>query len=326
MKKIILQFILSFFFSSLVLFCYATNGEPGVTDPGLTPTPGKVNQEATLSFNFLNGSQAIPNGAQVGITVGLYKMAFVLDNNGAPIITGPNYFTWTIDINGQLKGTQNKGIGALQNVPITIKVKYTVSSTQAESGTVNGNGALVNIQQGATNNSTKDDDMVSIYTYTDGVLAVNFGSIKSSFIGNKLLVNWESLKEENNKEFIIEASKDGENFVEIARVASLAKDGNSTEAIHYSYAAPWNEVAVKFGFPLAIVLMLTSVVLMFIASKKRKTVLLPLIVLSLSFIVYSCNKKDKEEQAKPENVFVRVGQVDKSQNISYSAASKAVSQ
>lgn len=160
-------------------------------------------------------------------------------------------------------------------------------------------------------------------------LPVAFGAVQALFKGNDLVVNWETASENNNKEFVIEASKDGENYKEIGRVASQAAEGSSAVALKYSFTRPWQDVAGMLGFPIGIAVLVMSVALMAFVSKKRRMLLIPFMVLSIATIAYSCKKEAKEAPratTEKANVFVRVGQVDKSAVVSYSSAAKVVNQ
>ncbi|TXH23227.1 MAG: hypothetical protein E6Q95_00590 [Chitinophagaceae bacterium] len=332
MKKIM-------FFLILVLVANISfAGDVVVNSPTMNAgQPAKKNQIITLGFKFTAIDYAIsPSGFDpTKITISLRKLNPMY--GGSLNVTCPSYFTASFIAgtgtgDGTIVLTHNytAEIPGDQAINISFTAKVTDETSNPLDALTQGQGMNINIVPGSSvvENPSTVNDNTKVFGYTDGVLAVNFGDVTASFVGNDLNVNWSSLKEVNNKEFVIEASKDGKEFVELARVASKATDGNSNETIQYSYKTPWNEVAVKFGFPVAIMVLITSMLLMFVLKNRYKKVLLPIMVLAISVIAYSCNKKDKDtELTKAGDIYVRVGQVEKNAStINYSAAFKAVNQ
>lgn len=73
----------------------------------------------------------------------------------------------------------------------------------------------------------------------ENALSVDFGNISASVKNGQLQVNWQTLAETNNKEFIVEASADGKFFKKIGTTPSLAKEGNSTIVINVSFGCSY---------------------------------------------------------------------------------------
>lgn len=325
MKRVFLHFLTGLLLSAAPMFSNAQN--PGVADPRIDPNPGKVGQTATLSFKYTNSNAAIINGLGAGVTVQLNDMEFVLSGN-APQLSGPGaeYFDWTINPQGLLVGTQNRAIPAPLNSDINIVVRYTVASPANEGGTINGNGAVINIQPGGANNANTTDDNVSYYTYTDGVLPVSFGAIDASYRNNNFIVSWETLKEQNNKEFRVEVSGDGKVFRTLG-VVPAAGDGNSDVTQKYSFSKTLEELSAQLGgFPVAVAVVLLSVVAMLVIGNKRKALLIPVLLFGLTLGAFSCKKNDKISIPEPTDVFVRIGQVDQDGTVNYSTVIKVSAQ
>lgn len=71
----------------------------------------------------------------------------------------------------------------------------------------------------------------NIYTAGGSVLPIKLLSFKAKAVTDKVLLNWSTASESNNKLFTIERSTDGTNFQEIAKVNGA---GNSNAALNYS--------------------------------------------------------------------------------------------
>lgn len=67
------------------------------------------------------------------------------------------------------------------------------------------------------------------------VLPVTFHSFKAHYINTETILQWSTASETNNSHFIIERSEDGVNFQEVGRVASQAKEGNSSGLLNYIF-------------------------------------------------------------------------------------------
>ncbi|MBO9593314.1 MAG: hypothetical protein J7599_10425 [Niabella sp.] len=318
----------------------AQTADPAVVGATVTPAPGLLNGPGKFSFNFQNLGDGqlgmVPTSTSIKVT--LNRLAPVL-NAGVPQITGAgaDYFDWTYNAGTKtITGVQNKIIPASTDVmnpvggPVIIDVVFIQASTPAEAQAKTGNGANVNVQPGIGGNADQVNDNVSAYTYTDGALPVAFGFTSASFTGGKLKVDWETFSEKNNKSFIIEASKDGETFVEIDQVSTQAADGNSSEQIKYTYSKSWQEIAAKFGFsPLQLAIMALLVISVVVSAKRaRKGAMLGSLVLLIT-IGIGCRKEDRDLDKLDQypTTFVRIGQVNKDgTTVNYSKVVKVVAE
>lgn len=133
-------------------------------------------------------------------------------------------------------------------------------------------------------------------------LPVSFGDFSAFITGNNLTVNWNTISEINNKEFIIEISKDGiSNWQKVATISSKANGGNSITGIDYSTSIPLGSLALAA---------LPFLLMGFVANKKNKITLLGMALL-MSLGIYSCTKDTLfKGDTNTEKVFVKLSQVD----------------
>lgn len=147
-------------------------------------------------------------------------------------------------------------------------------------------------------------------------LPVDFGDISSEFKNGSLFVSWKTLSETNNKEFFIEASKDGKNWVAIGTVASKAADGNSDVTLEYNFTKSLPGLALG-GLGLIALLSMPFFRNRFI---KACLTLTCLVLLGLS-----CNKDNEQVNTDDmKNLYIRIGQVDKDGTVRYSSAVKTI--
>jgi len=141
-----------------------------------------------------------------------------------------------------------------------------------------------------------------------GGLPVTFGNFKAGIFGNQLKVNWQSLTEKNNKQYLIQVSQDGKTFFTIGEQLSKATNGNSDEAIDYEFSGSLQDFNGVFA-----TLFLIS--LFSLIRNKRKRILNFSLIIGIScclvFIGNSCNKKAIEMQQEQSELYLRIAQVDK---------------
>jgi|GEM_PF-4378478 len=329
MKKFFICSFIAALFSGFITSGSAQN--LAVTTLGIDPSAGKVGQNANMSFNFVTGGAAVAAGLDVGVTVALHEMEFVL-SGGNPQVTGDGaqYFNWSINPQGELVGLQNKQIPAPLNAQINVLVKYTVLSPESESNTTAGNGALVQLQPGGATNSNQADDEIQYYTWTDGFLPVSFGATSASFTAGKLKIEWETFWEKDNQTFVIEASKDGKDFTQLDEVATKAENGNSSTAIKYTYSKDWHEIAAKFGFsPVQMAIMALLLISVLISARRAKKGAMLFSLALLITVGVGCRKEKKELDGLGEypTIFVRIGQTNKDGSATnYSSVVKVVAE
>jgi hypothetical protein len=169
-------------------------------------------------------------------------------------------------------------------------------------------------------NALQDIRIYSAQIVTSGTLdcplPVDFGDISSEFKNGSLFVSWKTLSETNNKEFFIEASKDGKNWVAIGTVASKAADGNSDVTLEYNFTKSLPGLALG-GLGLIALLSMPFFRNRFI---KACLTLTCLVLLGLS-----CNKDNEQVNTDDmKNLYIRIGQVDKDGTVRYSSAVKTI--
>lgn len=141
-----------------------------------------------------------------------------------------------------------------------------------------------------------------------GILPVTFAGLTASLANGELSVQWKTVSEQNNDKFIIQLSKDGKNWQNVATVNSKAENGNSTTPLEYEHTITYN-VAQLASMPVFFTLLLV-VLLTF---RRRKHLLISMTLLSGVFFV-GCNKNDlflRSSGSSNNNLYARIQQVDK---------------
>ncbi|MCD2425118.1 hypothetical protein LQ567_20195 [Niabella pedocola] len=312
------------FVLALMMYSGLNAQDPAVNGATVTPSPGLVNGQGKFSFNFQNLSNSpIPMGVvPTSVTISLNKFTPIVDGNGIPQVTGAGaaFFDWTYNAGtATVKGIQKQDIpGATDPMtpvggPVVVEGVFSAASTPAQAGASNGNGANVNIQQGAGGNIKLDNDNTVAYTFTDGALPVAFGFTSASFSNGKLSVHWSTFTENANKSFSIELSKDGKAFRTADVVPTKATGGNSTAEIEYEYSKEWKEVSTALGFSfwqMGVLLLLAISVVLSVRQSKPKMMLFSLVLLMTAGSI-GCrkNKRDVDASGEYPTVYLRIGQV-----------------
>jgi hypothetical protein len=158
------------------------------------------------------------------------------------------------------------------------------------------------------NNSWDIADLATNYT-PQTPLPVNFGDINATSKNGQLSVQWQSLNEVNSTGYIVEASKDGNNWVPIGTVQSLASNGNSSGTLDYSFSTATLPISLA-GLSIAFLLG---------AIFKSRIVRLAIAIVVVGTI-FSCSKNmnDQVSANKFENLYIRVSSKDINQQINYS--------
>lgn len=167
----------------------------------------------------------------------------------------------------------------------------------------------------------------SAFVSAEAVLPVSFGDISAVYQNGNLNINWSTLSETNNKEFVIEGSSDGKSWTKLGTVASKANGGNSDSAIEYSFSKSLQELLVLSGFSLLSMIIVMGMALLLFPSIKRKTayMLTPVIAIAMAVTLFSCSKSDNSYDVDEKPVaFIRIAQVDKDGTTSYSKTIKVV--
>ena len=154
------------------------------------------------------------------------------------------------------------------------------------------------------------------YTAICGVLPVTFGPVAAVQSNNNLIVTWQTVSETQCDRFIIQASVDGKQFIDIGGVKSKSRDGNSSEVLSYDFELPLPPVTAAFN----IAFLLTGCLLVY--KKRRILMLLSCSLIALVWISCTRNKTAITEGADSYK-FIRIAQVDKD-NPGYYRYSKIV--
>lgn len=145
-------------------------------------------------------------------------------------------------------------------------------------------------------------DLGSIY-FTNTQLPVEFGSISAEKVGNQLKVSWQTLQEINVKEYVIEASADGQKWIAIGKLNSKAPNGHTDQTTSYEFSIDISGMTLA-GLSLAFMLLMLPL----FKSRLIKTALaLAIIVVG----IVACTKSDSiGVQQGTKNLMVRLVQND----------------
>ncbi|WP_420149291.1 hypothetical protein, partial [Spirosoma sp.] len=277
----------------------ASSASLSVTTPAHT-----FSNNEYAGFIVRGGAGLIDVGALTGITISTY-------NNGVLVESATS---------GTLLNLNALGLALTAGMTtpdgVTIIGFPTTGAFDEVQLTVNGLGSVGNSLE-----------VYRAFVSADAALPVDFGALSAVFQNGALLVNWSTLSENNNKEFVVEGSADGTTWVKLGTVASKAANGNSDTAIEYSFSKTLQELAVLSGFSLISVILLMGLVLMICPSLKRKTafMLTPVLAIAMTFTLFSCSKSDKSYEVGDKPVaYIRIAQVDKDGTTSYSKVVKVV--
>lgn len=146
----------------------------------------------------------------------------------------------------------------------------------------------------------------------DAVLPVTFGPVNAEIINEQLRVSWNTISETNNKHFEIEISKNGEDFVTMAKVISKANKGNSSTPLQYEISIGTATAGALLG--LGALSLLFSV----LPIKSRKAQI-ALTTGLLTIASYGCYKNDNSLAGiDGGKIYLRIAQVDTDGTTSYS--------
>ncbi len=177
----------------------------------------------------------------------------------------------------------------------------------------NTNTGIVNFTEVADNNWSLAD-LATNFDVQTPLPAIFGNNISATSKNGQLSVQWQSLNEVNNIGYTVEASKDGNNWVPIGTVHSLASNGNSSGTLDYSF----------FTSSLPISLAGLSIAFLLGAIFKSRIVRLIIAVVVVGAVVFSCSKDTNEQVStdKFDNLYIRVASKDINQHINYSKVVK----
>jgi len=142
----------------------------------------------------------------------------------------------------------------------------------------------------------------SITTNASGPLGVSFGDIRAQLSNNVLVVDWTTLKEENNSHFLVEISADGRQFTGIGELKTQSLNGNSSESLHYHFSKNLTGNSALFGIGLMTILGLSLF-------SKRRWLFSAVFILALGALFTGCKKSNAPEISN-DKIFIRIVQVD----------------
>ncbi len=249
-----------------------------------------VTSQVTLDIktNDIAGTYALDPGSVQLYTVG----STTPDADGSIFIAGKGTFTL------------NPSTGVVTFLPVAgftgeAVIEYTIKDNQG------------NISNHAT-----------IKVKVDASLPITLGSMEARIVNGQLIVNWNTLSELSNAYFEIEASRDGEHFVKLGRVNSLAANGNSSATLHYKFTT---DAAAATGLLGVSLFAVAFSCLAF--NKRNKWVYSLLLAGVLTFMgLASCSKQDTPVNDTTGKVFVRLKQVDKDGGYKYVKVIEAIQQ
>lgn len=164
-----------------------------------------------------------------------------------------------------------------------------------------------------TTTTTVANAVVTPVVNTCGPLPITFGEVKASAKGGQLVVDWQSTKEVNCNEYVVEASKDGVNWAAIGTLKSKAVNGNSDETLNYSFTG---------NLPLALGGL--SIALLLFSIFKSRIFRIAMVVVVLG-VLGSCLKNGNEvDLSKDGPVYIRIAQYDLNGSVEHSSIVKVI--
>ncbi|WP_017259819.1 heparin lyase I family protein [Pedobacter arcticus] len=142
-----------------------------------------------------------------------------------------------------------------------------------------------------------------------GALPILYNSLTAKLTGNMLHVHWQTADETNNNYFDIEVSKDGKTFTSVKTVKS--KNGDSRALQSYETTIPLTDLISLFTIPFLLGFTYVN------RSGKMQLAIYLSTILILACVGISC-KKDELYTKKSEPMYVRLKQVDKDGQFTYS--------
>jgi len=235
-------------------------------------------QTSVLNLCSASSGAAVLFPISKPVVVGQPVQLYFAQAGGSFTVTGPG----SVNASGELTAT---GVG-------TLHVVYTTAGSCG---------------------STSSDISVNVVSS----LGVVFGDINAKLVNNTMRVDWTTLKEENNSYFEIEASADGDSFSKIGELKTMARDGNSSVSLNYSFSKTIAANALQLGGGL----MVLSTLIMSLRKRPFRVVVIAMAA-SILFLA-GCMKKDSIDSAG-QRIFVRIAQVDKDGTRLYSKVIKAI--
>ena len=308
--------------------------DPATGNITYTPAPGFTGTD-TYSYTVCdkgNPAQCTTSYQQITIDpAGTNNTSASDDYNTGKIgatMTG-NVLTNDVDAQGQTQTVTNFGGQAVPAVgssaPVTVYGSDGITAVGTVTMTSTGNYTFTPAQ-GTTyvgplnvpysisdgNGATASATLYLLIT-PDKALPVLFGPISAYWKDGVLHVKWNTLTEENCKEYIVEGSIDGKNWKALGAVLSKAANGTSTTPLDYEFSTSAGALAVA-GIGLAGLLLLPSV-------RRKRTKWLVAIAAVLT--IAACTKQVADEIATGDQpAYIRIAQKDIDGTLRYSKVHK----
>jgi|GEM_PF-1217218 hypothetical protein len=193
--------------------------------------------------------------------------------------------------------------------PIKVDLGQQSSTLAVNSGT-QSKSYYVRTRYSDCVNSLSEPTEIKVNIDPSCALPVTFGPLDAYITNGKLNVLWQTVTEENNKRFEIQASTDGKTFKSIGVADTKALNGNSSTPLSYNFSTELSGIiALSSVAGLGVLLLLGG---MFYRNKKKWGVLATVSLLIISVVtLYSCSKQaDYVPTNTPKNVWVRILQID----------------
>lgn len=285
------------------------NGQHGISTINASVTARNVTIMGNAGSGLYNilASPTIYNSIIMGNSVGINTVS----SNTFNTLTVQYSLVQNMAANSGNNNLDGSSVNAADLVldyqPSTTGAPTTLGNYRLKQGSM-----VIDAGSNALNTSTEDpagsprilNDVIDLGAYEyDSALPVLFGEISAKITNNRLLINWETLTETNNKHFEIEVSTDGTSFKKLASISSKSNDGHSSLPLQYRYEINIPD-SLQFTFSLGFLLLGFS-----FTNKKRK-ITFTMMLLSLILMI-SCAKQEAFDIPGSGKLFVRIIQVDK---------------
>ena len=271
----------------------------------------KTLQEANLYINMSRGSFASSSVFQNVTIKGFNGRDEVFSETVSTIVQTSD--SWQTTGNNE-KGTFKTPTGEFD--------KITISATTVSGGSGSGLWLQIfEVERISKSASVLPDGTGLAEACPEMALPINFGTdFSASIKDDQLTVNWSTMTETNSDHFVIEASKNGEHFMELGTVKSNAENGKSSQKIEYTFTQKTSNALALAGYSAFGLGML-------LLSFRRKKLMFSAILFCLGTGLFftSCSKDDTVDQTNlltKKDSFIRIKQVDKDGSFDYSPTFK----
>ncbi len=148
------------------------------------------------------------------------------------------------------------------------------------------------------------------------VLPVTFDEISAFAKNNRLSVQWKTTSETNCKEYAVETSSDGNDWISIGTLSSKANKGNSSTPLSYELAIDLSQITFSFAGLATLLLLVRS---------RRKNFSILFLAVTVTVMFAGCTKDNgRQTLTTSSKIFIRIAQQDIDGKINYSKIVQAV--